>query len=90
MAQTLLASGSREISLQSVEAGDLIFFERMSFTHGAYMIAHVGIMVSSTEFFHSSLHFSGGKISLLSDIAYNPLILDESYLDIASDPRHHV
>jgi cell wall-associated NlpC family hydrolase len=58
MAQTLLASGSREISLQSVEAGDLIFFERMSFTHKAYMIAHVGIMVSSTEFFHSSLHFA--------------------------------
>ena len=61
----------------------------MSFRHEKYMIAHVGILISETEFFHSSLHFDGGNISSVQDIDYNALILDESFLDIAKDPRNN-
>ncbi len=52
------------------------------------MIAHIGIMVSDTEFFHSSLHFGGGKISSIHDFDYKNSILDESILPIAKDPRN--
>jgi hypothetical protein len=53
------------------------------------MISHVGILISESEFFHSSFHFEGGNISSVRDIDYNALILDESFLDIAKDPRNN-
>lgn len=84
----LLDSGARKIPLQEAMIWDLVFFERMSFTHQKYMIAHIGIMVSENEFFHSSLHFWGGKISSLLDFDYKNSILDESFLSIAQDPRN--
>ena len=80
---------AREVSVELWKIGDLIFFEKMSFRHEKYMIAHVGILISETEFFHSSLHFDGGNISSVQDIDYNALILDESFLDIAKDPRNN-
>jgi cell wall-associated NlpC family hydrolase len=83
----LISLGAREISLSWACMGDLVFFERMSFTHKKYMISHVGIMISEKDFYHSSLHYGGGKISSLEDIDYNSLVLDESFLDIAYDPR---
>ncbi len=85
----LISLGAREISLLWAEMGDLIFFERMSFTHKKYMISHVGLMISDREFYHSSLHYGGGKISSLDDIDYNNLVLDESFLEIAKDPRNN-
>ena len=45
-------------------------------------------MISPDEFFHSSLHFWGGKISILEDFDYKNSILDESFLLIAQDPRN--
>lgn len=78
-----------EVSQKLWRKWDLIFFEKMSFRHEKYMISHVGILISENEFFHSSLHFDGGNISSIQDIDYNALILDESYLDIAKDPRNN-
>ncbi len=46
-------------------------------------------MISDREFYHSSLHYGGGKISSLDDIDYNNLVLDESSLEIAKDPRNN-
>lgn len=78
-----------EVSVKIWRKWDLIFFEKMSQRHKKYMITHVGILVSDTDFFHSSLHFDGGKISSLKDIDYTALILDESFLEIAKDPRNN-
>lgn len=84
----LLKQWSQKIPVSEVQEWDLIFFERMSFTHAKYMITHIGVMVSNTEFFHSSLHFGWGKISSLADFDYKDTILDESFLSIAKDPRN--
>lgn len=86
----LLEQDAQEIPLAEARRWDLIFFERMSFTHRKYMIAHVGIMVSNKDFFHSSLHFGWGKISSLEDFDYKNSILDESFLSIARDPRNNL
>lgn len=85
----LLELSSKTISVMDTQIGDLIFFERMSFTHNKYMISHIGIMVSESHFFHSSSHFWWGKISSLADFDYKNSILDESFLSIARDPRHY-
>lgn len=82
--------GATEVPVSLAKTGDIVLLERMSLTHKKYMIAHMWVMTSPTEFFHSSLHFAGWKISLLADIAYNPSILDESFVHIAHDPRNHV
>lgn len=89
MPNTMLETGSIEVSLQSAQPWDIIFFERMSFTHGHYMIAHIGIIISDSEFFHSSLHHGGWQISSYHTQEYESMILDESYLAIATDPRNH-
>ncbi|NRH20447.1 C40 family peptidase [Candidatus Gracilibacteria bacterium] len=85
----MLEANSQKIPISDIRVGDLVFFERMSFTHKKYMISHIGIMVSGSNFFHSSLHFGGGKISSLADFDYKNSILDESFLAIARDPRHY-
>lgn len=85
----ILEANSQKIPISDIRVGDLVFFERMSFTHKKYMISHIGIMVSWSNFFHSSLHFWWGKISSLADFDYKNSILDESFLAIARDPRHY-
>jgi cell wall-associated NlpC family hydrolase len=90
MHQILLDMGAEEIPVILAQTGDIVLFERMSLTHKKYMIAHMWVMTSPTEFFHSSLYFAWGNISLLADITYNPSILDESFVHIAHDPRNHV
>lgn len=90
MHQILLSIGATKVPISFAQAGDIVLFERMSLTHKKYMIAHIWVMISPTEFFHSSMHFAWWKISLLADIAYNPSILDESFVHIAHDPRNHV
>ena len=89
MPQMMIDAGASEVSLQFAQPWDIIFFERMSFTHGHYMIAHIGIIISESDFFHSSLHHGGWQISSYHTQEYESMILDESYLSIASDPRHH-
>ena len=89
MPQMMIDAGASEVSLQFAQPWDIIFFERMSFTHGHYMIAHIGIIISESEFFHSSLHHNWWQISSYHTQEYESMILDESYLSIASDPRHH-
>lgn len=87
MPKMLRNDGFKEVSLQEGGKWDIVFFEKMSLRHEAYMVAHMGILVNENDFFHSTLHFGGGKISSLRDIDYNSLILDESFLEIAKDPR---
>lgn len=84
----LTECGYSMFPLSDAQRWDLIFFERMSFTHQKYMIAHIGIMTSATEFFHSSLHFWWWNISWIHDFDYKNSILDESFLQIAKDPRN--
>lgn len=90
MHQILLHMWVEEVPVALAQAGDIVLFERMSLTHKKYMIAHMWVMTSSVEFFHSSLYFAWWNISLLADITYNPSILDESFIHIAHDPRNHV
>ncbi len=84
----LLASWSWKFSLQKAQMGDLIFFERMSKTHGKYMVNHVGVMISQTEFIHSS-RLDNGKISHIDEVPYIYSILEDSFLPFARDPRNH-
>ncbi len=89
MPRMMIDAGATEVSIQSAQPWDIIFFERMSFTHGHYMIAHIGIIISESEFFHSSLHHGGWQISSYHTQEYESMILDESYLSIASDSRNN-
>ncbi len=81
-------TGAKIISLSDAQRGDIIFFEKMSLTHKKYMITHVGLMISSYEFIHSS-RAHNGKISRIDDLEYIHNILDGSYLLIAQDPRNN-
>lgn len=74
--------------LAEVKEWDIIFFEKMSKTHKKYMVTHVWLMISSTQFIHSSSAHHG-KISRIDDEEYIHTILHESFLEIAKDPRNH-
>lgn len=76
------------IPLSEAQIGDIIFFEKMSKTHKKYMVTHVGMMVDNEHFIHASLR-ENGKISSIHDILYTHDILEESFLSLAHDPRHH-
>lgn len=88
LANMLLEEKARIIPLTDAQIGDIIFFEKMSQRHKKYMIPHIGLMISSCEFIHSS-RAHNGAISRIDDPEYIHNILDESYLPLAKDPRNN-
>ena len=84
----LMEMGCAIYPLHEAACGDLVFFEKMSLTHGKYMVNHMGLMISPEAFIHSS-HKYQGSISRIDDREYIHSILDESFLPLARDPRNH-
>jgi cell wall-associated NlpC family hydrolase len=66
-------------SLQLAQIGDLVFFEKFSKRHKSYMVTHIGCMITSEEFIHSSLQYHG-KISRIDDAGYIDTILEDNFI----------